>query len=81
MLDRTKSKIEICKGVPLPPGGGKGRPSLYPFREMEVGDSFVFPSGTPAENARTAAAWAGKRQGRKFCVRKIPEGIACWRVA
>ena len=43
-MEYGMSSIEIEKGIPAPPSSGKsGRRSMYPFRQMEVGDSFVFP--------------------------------------
>jgi len=39
----TAPTFPIEKGLPVPPkcaGRGGGRKAIYPFREMEVGDSF-----------------------------------------
>ena len=67
-------EIKIDKDVPVPDLG------LYPFDQMEVGDSFV----TPRACVRTAAAeWAKRRgNGAKFVCRRQPDGtFRIWRVA
>lgn len=81
--------MEIEKGIPLPEPY-KGRPVKYPFRDMEVGDSFSIPltgtmTGTGVDIAtkrlRQAAANHARRVGGKFHVRTVrEEGVArCWR--
>jgi hypothetical protein len=71
--------FEIEKGVPVPSGAVSNR---YPFREMEVGDSFFVPSGaTQAGNVRAAAAMAGRRHGAKFKVCQKADGVRVWRVS
>lgn len=52
----------------------------YPWAEMEVGDSFVFPEGI-TQNAALNTSKAQNRNGKKFVVRKTEEGIAAWRTA
>lgn len=70
--------IQIDKGVPLPVGGAK---SKYPFGVLQVGDSFLFPAGTPRNKASSAALNHGKRHGVKFTVRAEGERFRCWRIA
>lgn len=37
-------KITVDKNFPVPENAGnKGRPAVYPWKEMEVGDSFFVP--------------------------------------
>lgn len=71
--------IVIEKGIPMPRTTA-GRPAIYLWATMEVGDSFLV-SGKSAEGARKSAANAGLRLGRKFSVRKIEGGFRVWRVA
>lgn len=84
-------QITIDKDVPIPTGG-KGRPSEYPFDQMEVGDSFAIPltgehnkSGQDLSASRltSAARHRAVRLGFKFTVRTDKEaGVArAWRVA
>lgn len=52
----------------------------YPFASMEVGDSFlVVPDRL--RSTRVLASLFGQGSGRKFTVRKTPEGHRCWRIA
>jgi hypothetical protein len=77
------NEIVVRKGVPLPADGRcHGREQKYPFAEMEVGDSFVFPAGVSSARASASAGSFGKRAGGwKFTIRKTQEGVACWRIA
>jgi hypothetical protein len=70
------SNFVIEKGVPLP---GRGRSPIYPFEQMEVGDSFAVPEDK-RHVVGPAAAWFGKRHGRKYSVRKTTGGFRVWRV-
>ena len=81
--------IQIEKDVPLPPEG-MGRPAKYPFRDMEIGDSFSVPltgvrqdgQDIAATRLRSRASSAAKEIGRKFAVRTDNENnvVRCWRV-
>jgi hypothetical protein len=53
--------------------------AIYPFKKMEVGDSFLLIEYKKAESARVAALLFTRRKSLpwKFSVRKVPEG---WRV-
>lgn len=73
---RTEFKIEKNALVPPP----SGRPRRYPFGDMEVGDSFWFAAAIYLQ-AAPAAAYYGKRNNKKFSVRKDGDGYRCWRVA
>jgi hypothetical protein len=66
----------IERGLPLPPDAKVG---VYPFGEMEVGDSFL----TAVARRRVAAAASdyGKRHGRRFSVRQQADGLRVFRVA
>lgn len=52
----------------------RGRSSVYPFGEMEVGDSFAFEAET-RHNVQRAASAYGSRNNKKYSVR----GLRCWR--
>lgn len=75
--------IPIDKDIPLP-GKRHNNPnaSIYAYRDMEIGDSFLYSSNCDkAASCRAAAssgAW-GRRLGRKFTQRKMHEGIRVWR--
>ena len=66
---------KVESGHPIPENR-RGRRAKYPFRDMEIGDSFICPH----ERVRLAAASHAKRNGVRFTVRKIAGGkFQCWR--
>jgi len=67
---------KIEKGIPVPPEGKR----IYPWEEMEVGDSFV--TRTPFLTSAIASARnASRRYGKKFRARRINDDqIRIWRV-
>lgn len=72
--------IQIDKKIPIPNGADGKFARKYPFPEMKVGDSFLFPPGTGQHTARSGACQWGKKSGRKFIVRTTKQGLRCWRV-
>lgn len=74
--------ISVQKGVPMPvvkPRGRRGtKYPIYPWKQMEVGDSFLFPNGV----GRTSHAIVigASKNGRKFKAVKTDDGYRCWRV-
>jgi len=67
--------FEIEKGIPLPARPNK----VYPFDQMEVGDSFLIPDHK-YRAVQAAASRAGKCSGKRFTVRNTKEGYRCWRI-
>ena len=68
--------IAIEKGVPIP----VGRRSKYPWRDMEVGDSFFVRGKTSATlNGARVNAQNGTRF--KFKLKNVEGGVRVWRVA
>jgi hypothetical protein len=76
--------FEIIKNKPLPAFGGKGgRPRIYPFEEMSVGDCFkIGDTYDEAEKVRGAAKSFAKNRGQavKFGVRKQGCEWFIWRI-
>lgn len=73
----TKSrKIKITKGIPAPKSP-VGRRGSYPFKEMEVGDSFIVESSVVS----AAASAYGKRHDMQFKTQQEPKGTRVWRIA
>ena len=69
--------IEIDKGIPIPPKmGGSGKKPIFPWRDMEVGDSF-FVAG---KKRFSGTATMGQRIGGKFVQRLVEGGCRIWRV-
>jgi len=71
---------KIDKNIPIPrPRGGGNYKSKYPWRYMEIGDSFFIET----KSQKSAAAYArvvGPRIGAKFATRSVPGGIRVWRI-
>lgn len=70
--------FKIEKNVPITRGFRRGRPSKYPFLDMEVGDSFAFEVEMYKKVA-AAAFTHGKNHGSKFSVSLT--SLRCWRVS
>ena len=76
---------EIDKGVEIPPPNTtNGSRRIYPFREMEIGDSFLVPvdGDKKLQQARigSAASYYGKRNNKRFVTRTVDGGARVWRV-
>lgn len=73
--------IEIEKGIPLPERKGpyKTKPTKYPYRTMEVGDSFLVPEPPKTFRAQVNN-WGRSSNGKKFAYRTTPEGLRVWRI-
>ena len=74
------SEFKIEKGLALPPRKG----ARYPFREMEVGDSFFVPcpdeEKIKRQNRLSGASARPKERGLgKFSVRQVEGGLRVWR--
>lgn len=74
--------FKIEKNIPLPNKGGRGRPLMYPFDQMDVNDSFLIPKGVNAKSVSNAAGKYGKRHGKEFTTREIGNGrYRIWRTS
>ena len=71
--------IVIEKGIPKPPSPQQRIKKVYPWRDMEVGDSF-FSNRVPFENMQASASKTGKLLGWKFEVHRESDGHRVWRV-
>jgi len=70
------SKYKIEKGIPL-----QREHTLYPFGEMEIGDSFAVAADVTERRRVVSSAHSyGKKNGKKFSTRKTEDGYRCWRV-
>mgnify|MGYP001612441397 CR=1 FL=1 len=79
----TNGEIKIEKGVPVSSSlTFPDSPRAYPWRQMEVGDSFKV-AGVDANTVASAANQFQKRaRGKcKFTVRLVDGGVRCWRIA
>ena len=69
--------FKIEKSVPTPVSEGRGRPMKYPWPDMAVGDSILFPT----DRGYRAAFSYGKRHGKKFVMRTEGGKVRVWRTA
>lgn len=69
--------------VPITDGRGvgksPGRPAKYPWKDMEIGDSFK--ADVPPEVLRAAAFKYGHNHHKRFTVRIDGDGSRAWRIA
>ena len=72
--------MKIEKNIPSPKGQPCGRPAIYPFRDMEVGDSVYFEGERTGGNAYSAAQMHGRGAGKRFRGRQEGNGLRIWRV-
>lgn len=74
--------IKIDKDIPVPPDllKRKGQPWKYPFRDMEIGDSFEVDN---VLSARQQMYQFHKTTKKRFTIRNPDNvnGYRCWRVA
>lgn len=65
--------FEIQKNVVIPAVATRtGAGSIYPFAQMEIGDSFAFPADDKKKVSGNAISFAKKR-GLKFIIRNVDE--------
>lgn len=76
----TVPEVKIEKGIPLPSRGGANGNAKYPWRTMEVGDSFLVPAKTPRKFSAHMAQ-AQRNTGHKFASRTVEGGCRVWRTA
>jgi hypothetical protein len=72
--------IAIDKNVPIP-AATRGPAPVFPWRRMEVGDSFFVPDRANTNSLSCNAAALRKRYGLKFTVRRENGGVRVWRIA
>lgn len=79
-------RYKVEKGVPVP-RTRRGRPRLYPWEQLAVGDSFLVAceegdKRKTLHRARNAAAMFAKRRGLdwRFSFRQVEGGIRIWRM-
>jgi hypothetical protein len=75
--------FKIEKKVPTPPKPTNSR-AKYPWREMDIGDSFFVPCKkedmVKFRKSLGACACAPKLKPLKFTVRYVDGGVRVWRV-
>jgi len=77
LTERAMNEIKIEKGIPAPKAN-RGARTLYPWREMEVGDSFLIPFAT--DGKRRGIYSCASRLGIKIATRTVEGGVRIWRI-
>jgi hypothetical protein len=76
--------ITIDRDIPIPSNYQVGQPAKYPFRAMEIGDSF-FVAGKKTGMISGSIQGHRKRYGGRFVTRTVVEdgvmGVRVWRAA
>jgi hypothetical protein len=70
------NRLAIDKDVPL----ASTKKNALPYKEMEVGDSFLVPEGK-MQTISNSNWRIGKALGAKFTARRVDGGVRVWRVA
>lgn len=70
--------IKIEKGVPIPAARTNSN-NCYPWREMEVGDSFVIP-GMDRTAGGSRVHYANQLGIGRFTLRSFDGGVRVWRI-
>ena len=82
---QTEERVVIDKQYPVPEAcrrtGKKGRPNIYPFHDMEIGDSIFLEGQGHNSGARGSVKSFSARYGKKFSSRIVDGGIRIWRIA
>ena len=74
--------FKIESGVPLPPNAGKQGLGKYPFRKMNIGDSFLVATDVQGKTANNLASCARQIFGKgNFAIRRVEGGVRVWRLA
>jgi hypothetical protein len=77
VLERPSIKVE--KGVPFTRYQHIAR-GVYPFAEMDVGDSFFAP-GVSATQMGSRCAYQKLKYQKRFSIRAVDGGVRVWRLA
>lgn len=76
------ARFMVDKGIPVP-AKAAGRPSVYPFATMEIGDSFFVPGDSRklVNSLARTAHYHAQKSGKKFATRMADGGARVWRIA
>jgi hypothetical protein len=72
-------KIEAGVAVPAKAFGGRSQEAKYPWRDLQVGQSFFVPDAKMSTMSSNAH-YRGVKLGVKFTCRKIGDGVRVWRI-
>lgn len=74
--------IKIESGIAIPVGAGRRGVTKYPFRDMNVGDSFFVATDNPKKTGNVIASCARPILGKgNFAIHSVEGGVRVWRLA
>ncbi len=75
--------MKIEQNIPMPRRTGGPSGVKYPFREMQIGDSFLVATTDERGRAKAAIYYythSPDGKGRRFSSRKVSGGYRIWRI-
>lgn len=70
--------IKVDKGISIP-NPYRGREAVYPWKNMNIGDSILVPNLKIGSVASAAGSY-GRNHGVRFISRTVEGGVRVWRV-
>lgn len=82
---RTRSFQKVDKGIPIPPESAQEHRYRWPWKQLEIGDSFLAPldgddEGVVRHRMRTQCINTGKKLNKSFRAERDKRGIRVWRI-
>ena len=77
---KSQPEFLIEKSIPVPLGAGRQGGVLYPFRDMDIGDSIFVAGQASTDGAACSARNLAQRSGLKFTSRTVDGGVRIWRI-
>jgi len=72
------SKFKIIKTAPMK-SLKKSRESIYPFKQMKIGDSFIVPE-KQRDGVNSCIQLRRKETAHRYSTRTVKNGVQVWRV-
>lgn len=72
---------KVDKGVSVPTGHGRGRPAIYPFASLAIGDSFTVPASDAPKARLAASSWKRFHPEWGYASRKEGDAVRIWRIS
>lgn len=74
-------KFKIVSDLLPPSRKASGRPAVYPWNTLAVGDSFWVPAEIRAKTQIAASAWKSRHPGWDYVSRREGAGSRIWRTS
>jgi len=72
------SDFKIEKGIPVKVAGSS---SKYPFKDMDIGDSFIIKNISSRATLSSSIRSFSLKTGKTFITRRDGDGIRVWRIS